>query len=420
MWCAGSFLPGLCPDSSRLGISGSPVVSFSGHVSKRTTKSGDSWGFRIELGPNPLTGRRRRRTRWGFSSEKEAERAFHIELTELESGASIDPTTMTIAEYLVGEWLPAHAQKIRLNTLASYRSAIEHHLVPHIGAIRLQNLGPRDINRLYEILAERGSQTGGPLSPKTIRNAHAVLRRALEDATKWEMIRRNPASVASPPAATRRPQVPGPWRGHEVRTFLESVRGGEFEALWILAATTGMRRSELLGLRHSDINLAAARLSVLQTVVLVNGQPTIGQPKTKRSARRVHLTGRAVEALEEHMTLQSRGEPEPGSRLVFARSEGQPLRPGWVTVRFTKLSLMAGLRHIRFHDLRHTWATLALEAGINVKVVSEQLGHANVSITLDTYSHVLPNIQADAVDRVADAIYNSDPAEGPRLQLVPS
>ncbi len=396
-------------------------MSFSGHVAKRTTKNGVSWCFVIELGRDPSTGGRRRRTGRGFSSKKEAEAALRRELTELESGAHVDRTVMTVAEYLVGEWLPAHAQKIRLNTLASYRSAIKHHLIPHIGAIRLQDLGPRDINRLYEILAERGSQTGGPLSPKTIRNAHVVLRRALEDAAKWEIIRRNPASVASPPAATRRPQVPGPWRGHEVRTFLESVRGDEFEALWVLAATTGLRRSEILGLRHSDINLASGRLSVLQTVVLVSGRPTIGQPKTKRSARRVHLTGRAVEALEEHMASQ--GEGEGSSRLVFTRSDGQPLGPGWVTARFTNLSRHAGLRHIRFHDLRHTFATIALEAGINPKVVSEQLGHANVSITLDTYSHVLPGLQADAVDRVADAIYNAEddgPAEPPRLQLVPS
>ncbi len=398
-------------------------MSFSGHVAKRTTKAGASWCYIIELGVDPATGKRSRRTGRGFATKKEAESAYRRELADLESGAHVDKTAMTVAEYLVDEWLPAHAQKIRLNTLASYRSAITHHLVPHIGAIRLQDLGPRDINRLYEILAERGSQTGGPLSAKTIRNAHVVLRRALEDAAKWEIIRRNPASVASPPAATRRPQVPGPWRGHEVRAFLESVRGDEFEALWVLAATTGMRRSEILGLRHSDINLAAGHLSVLQTVVLVSGQPTIGQPKTKRSTRRVHLTGRAVEALKAYMASQGRGEPEPGSRLVFTRSEGQPLRPGWVTARFTKLSQRAGLRHIRFHDLRHTWATLALEAGINPKVVSEQLGHANVSITLDTYSHVIPALQADAVDRVADAIYNAEaegPAEPRRLQIVPS
>ena len=398
-------------------------MTFSGHVAKRTTKNGVSWCFVIELGRDPSTGGRRRRTGRGFSSKKEAEAALRRELTELESGAQVDRTVMTVAEYLEGEWLPAHAQKIRLNTLASYRSAIKHHLIPHIGAIRLQDLGPRDINRLYETLAERGSQTGRPLSPKTIRNAHVVLRRALEDAVKWEIIRRNPASVATPPATTRRPQVPGPWRGHEVRTFLESVRGDDLEALWVLAATTGMRRSELLGLRHSDINLVAGRLSVLQTVVLVSGQPTIGQPKTKRSARRVHLTGRAVEALKAYMAAQAGGEPEPGSRLVFTRSEGQPLRPGWVTARFTQLSRRAGLRHIRFHDLRHTFATIALEAGINPKVVSEQLGHANVSITLDTYSHVIPALQADAVDRVAEAIYNAEddrPVDPPRLQIVPA
>ncbi len=398
------------------------VVSFSGHVSKRTTKSGDSWGFRIELGSNPTTGRRRRRTRWGFSSEKEAERAFYRELTELESGTSVDRTVMTVAEFLIGEWLPAHRQKIRPNTLDSYRSAIERHIVPHIGAIKLQKLEPRDINRLYATLTERGSQTGGPLAAKTVRNCHVILHRALEDAVRWGAIGRNPAASASAPAATGTPQVPDPWRRHEVKAFLDAVAGHTFEALWILAATTGMRRGELLGLRRRDVDFEAKRLSVVQAIVLVQGHPTIGPPKTKRSARRVHLNARAVDALQRHLSANSEQKPAD-TELVFTRNGGLPLRPGWVTAQFSKLSRAAGLRHIRLHDLRHTWATVALEAGINPKVVSEQLGHANVSITLDTYSHVIPALQADAVDRVAEAIYNAEdegPSEPRRLQIVPS
>ncbi|MEE9298696.1 MAG: site-specific integrase [Acidimicrobiia bacterium] len=390
-------------------------------MTKRTTKSGDSWCHVIELGPDPSTGTRRRRTRRGFPSKKEAQSALRRELTELESGAHVDRTAMTVAEYLVGEWLPAHSQQVRPNTLESYRSAIERHIIPRIGAIRLQHLGPRDINRLYAALAEGGSEAGEPLAPKTIRNAHVVLRRALEDAVKWELIRRNPAAAASPPTASRRPPVPDPWRRHEVRTFLESVTGDELEGLWVLAATTGMRRSELLGLRWSDVDLERGRLSVVQTVVPVRGKPEVGPPKTKRSARLVHLDATATEALIGRRRRLPVHLPEDA--FVFARSDGSALRHGTVTNRFQRLRERAGLRHIRLHDLRHTWATLALEAGINPKVVSEQLGHVNVSITLDTYSHVIPVLQADAVDRVAEAIYNAEdnqPSEPPRLQIVPS
>ncbi len=396
-------------------------MSFSGHVGSRPTKAGVSWYYMIELGRDPSTGERKRRTGRGFASKKEAETALRRGLTDLESGANVDRTVMTVAEFLNGDWLSAHRQQIRPNTLDAYRSAIQRHIVPHIGAIRLQQLSPRDVNRLYALLAERGSQTGGPLAPKTVRNTHVVLLRALADAVRWELIRRNPAAAASPPSAARRPRVPEPWRPHEVRTFLESVVGDEWEALWVLAATTGMRRSEILGLRWSDVNLTRARLSVVQTVVPVGGTPEVGAPKTKRSARQVHLDTTATAGLR----ARRRRLPVdlPDEALVFARSDGSPLRPGTVTNRFQRLRQRADLRHIRFHDLRHTWATLALEAGINPKVVSEQLGHANISITLDTYSHVIPALQADAVDRVADAIYNASddpPVEPPRLQVVPS
>ncbi len=398
-------------------------MTFSGHVTKRTTKTGISWCYIIELGVDPATGKRSRRTGRGFASKKEAEVALRRELTDLESGTNVDRTVMTVAEFLIGEWLPAHRQKIRPNTLDSYRSAIERHIVPHIGAMKLQKLEPRDINRLYATLTERGSQTGGPLAAKTVRNSHVILHRALEDAVRWGAIGRNPAASASAPAATSTPQVPDPWRRHEVKAFLESVAGHPFEALWILAATTGMRRGEILGLRRRDLDLAASRLSVMQAIVLVQGHPTIGPPKTKRSARRVHLNVRAVDALQRHLSANPGRKPEADTELVFTRNGGLPLRPGWVTAQFSKLSRAAGLRHIRLHDLRHTWATLALEEGVNPKVVSEQLGHANVSITLDIYSHVLPGLQADAVDRVAEAIYNAPddgPVEPPRLRAVPS
>ena len=396
-------------------------MSLSGHVDSRPTRAGVSWYYVIELGRDPSTGRRSRRTARGFDSKKEAEAALRRELTELESGAHVDRSAVTVAEFLMGEWLPARSQQIRPNTLEAYRSAIERHIVPHIGAIRLQQLSPRDVNRLYALLAERGSQTGGPLALKTVRNTHGVLLRAMNDAVRWELIRRNPAAAASPPSSARRPSVPDPWRRHEVRAFLESVAGDEWEALWVLAATTGMRRSEVLGLRWSDVDLERGRLSVLQTVVPVRGMPKVGAPKTKRSARLVHLDATATEALRARR--QRLPVDLPDDALVFARPDGSALRPGTVTNRFQRLRQRAGLRHIRLHDLRHTWATLALEAGINPKVVSEQLGHANISITLDTYSHVIPALQADAVDRVAEAIYNAEddqPVEPRRLRAVPS
>jgi len=390
-------------------------MSFSGRVVHRETTQGISWGYVIELGADPGTGRRVRQVRRGFPTRMEAEAELRRELVDLESGLQVDRSLMTVGDYLLGEWLPAHAQQIRGNTLDSYRSAISCHIAPHIGALRLQQVGPRDLNRLYQTLGESGSQSGGPLSPKTIRNAHVVLRRAFEDAVRWGLLRRNPVAAASPPSNGGRGRVPDPWQRHELLRFLRYVEGTPHEALWFVAGTTGMRRSEILGLRWMDVDLASGRLSVVQTVVLVKGSPQLGRPKTKRSARRVHLDERTVAALGR---LRSReGEVAPDDALIFTR-DGRPLRPDWVTNRFRRLCQEAGLRRVRLHDLRHAWATLALEEGINPKIVSDQLGHADVSITLDTYSHVLPSLQAEAVARVSDAIWQADHPSLPNLRIV--
>ncbi|MEX1208770.1 MAG: tyrosine-type recombinase/integrase [Acidimicrobiia bacterium] len=392
-------------------------MTYSGHVSGRGTKSGVSWGYVIEVGGDLATGRRARKTRRGFTTKREAEAALRGELVELESGSRVDRSLITVGDFLLGEWLSNHARVVRGNTVDSYRSAIECHIVPHIGVMRLQQVGPRDINQLYAILADRGSRSGGPLAPKTIRNAHVVLRRAFGDAVRWGLLRDNPAASASPPSTSVGPKVQDPWQPHEVRAFLSVVEGDEREALWRLAGTTGMRRSEILGIRWSDVNLEAGWLAITQTVVLQRGNPVIGSPKTRRSARRVYLDDRTIAVLAD---LRSHAN-ETARQLVFAHPDGGPLRPDRVTNQFRRICEQAGLRRIRLHDLRHTWATIALQEGVNPKVVSEQLGHASISITLDTYSHVIPSLQADAVTRVSDAIHSADSPPLPppsRLRVV--
>jgi integrase len=201
------------------------------------------------------------------------------------------------------------------------------------------------------------------------------------------------------------------WSVQELRRFLSSVQGHPYYAAFHLSATTGLRRGELLGLRWCDLDLENALLQVLQTVIVVNGEVLIETPKSPSSRRRVDLDARTVEVLRQHeraVTAGGGGASPPdltrGSGLVFSRAGGEPLHPTLFSYRFQRQVELAGLRRIRLHDLRHTHATHALQAGVHPKVVSERLGHSSITITLDTYSHVLPSMQREAAERVAALI----------------
>jgi integrase len=309
---------------------------------------------------------------------------------------------------------------VRANTFANYELMVRVHLVPGLGARSLQKLTPAHVSGFYGDLLDGRTAKGTPLGVKSVRNIHAILRKALGDAAEWGYMTRNPAERVKVPRAPRANQHAAKyqtWTQTEVRRFLAHVEDDELYSLWTLAATTGMRRSELLGLRWRDIDLDGSRLSVVQTLVMVKGELIFGEPKTKRSARVVHLDAGTVAVLRRHRieTLErglQTGTPVPD--LVFTLDD-EPIRPSLASRRFPKLAQQAGLPRIRFHDLRHTWATLALANGIHPKIVSERLGHSSIAITLDTYSHVTGTLQADAAEQVASLLFPAvDEPDGDR------
>jgi integrase len=235
----------------------------------------------------------------------------------------------------------------------------------------------------------------------------------LRDAVRWGRITRNPADAADPPraAATVRPTMTT-WTADQVRAFLEHTAEHRLHAAFVVLATTGMRRGECLGLRWSDLHLTACRVSIVQTVIAVNHEVRIGSPKTARGRRTVALDQGTVAVLRRHRQqmlaerlIMGAGFTDHG--LVFCRPDGGPLHPERFSRTFMIEAARAGLPRIRCHDLRHTWATLALSAGEHPKVVQERLGHANVSITLDVYSHVTEGLHGDAASRVAVIIFGA-------------
>jgi integrase len=380
-----------------------------------TRRHGKGWGWFFSA-PDPATGKRRFYSKNGFPTKKAAQEALSAELARFHKGAFLEPSKLTVQAFLLDQWLPAIEGRLRRSTRANYETNLQVHVIPALGALKLQRLTAPRIATFYSELLTSGRRDGKGLAPKTVRNIHALLHRALRDATRWGYVPHNRADDVDPPrGVSPQRQV---WTPEQLRAFLAHVRDDRLYALWLLVATTGMRRAELAGLRWSDIDFARARLTPRLPRVVVNYQVHESDTKTASGRRSLALDPATLEALREHRQRQAEEraiiEIADTNDLVFTWPDGRPLHPDLITDWFqrhakrvvweqdgrTKVSLPA----IRLHDVRHSYATAALAAGIPAKIISERLGHANVQITLDTYSHVIPGLDEQAAATVARLI----------------
>jgi integrase len=371
-----------------------------GHAYKR----GASWTAVYDE-PSP-DGKRRQRSKGGFPTQKAAQRFLTDQLSRIGGGTYVEPARTTVGDWCE-QWLDVQSSRLRPSTWESYRDVLRGRVVPELGHIPLQSLTAAQIDRLYAHLLSRGRSDGrGGLSARSVRYTHTILRRALSDAMRKSLLVRNPTDAADPPSASEaKAPTMRTWDASEVTRFLEHVAGDRLAAAWRLAASTGMRRGEVLGLHWRDLDLDAGRATVVQTLVAGAGSPRLSKPKSGRG-RSIALDAGTVRALRAHRKAQAGEQLALGPAyddhgLVFAREDGVPLRPRTFSRSFARHARGVGLPVIRLHDLRHTWATLALSQGVHPKVVQERLGHASVAITLDIYSHAVPAMQEDAAERVA-------------------
>jgi integrase len=357
----------------------------------------------IDLGVDG-DGRRRQKWHGGFRTSKEADVARAKLVNEIHTGSYVIPASTTMTQWVRASWLPMTEARVKPSTFDSYRRNMELHVLPVLGSKPLQQLTPPMLNALYAKLASGNSRK--PLSAKTISYIHTTIHKALEDAVDAGLLARNVADRAKPPRPSRR-STNGfqAWEPHELVRFLEHVRGTRLGAIWRLAAMTGMRRGEILGLRWADLDLDAARLSVRHAVIAV-AYATIESTPKSHNARVIDLDESTVTQLRVHHRRQNNERDEWGADyedhdLVVAKENGQPIHPHTFSRCFERLVEQAGLRSIRLYDLRHTHATLALKAGVPVKVISERLGHEAPAFTLKQYAHVIPGMQAEAAAKVA-------------------
>lgn len=355
------------------------------------------------------TGRRQTWHR-GFATRKEAEKARTELLGRVDRGGFVAPGRQTLSEYLLEEWLPARRVALKPGTWENYRMQTNAYVVSHpIGSLPLAAVDGPTLNSYYADLLTAGRRNGkGGLSNKSVRNIHGMLHKALADAVKWGRVLRNATDAADQPR--KRTVEMNVWTPEQLRHFVESTEADRLAAAWHLLVTTGMRRGELLGLRWSDIDLEGRVLAIRQSRTAVNYTVHTDAPKTERGSRIVSLDPETVSSLRSHhrRQLEERmlvGEGWQDTGLVFVRPDGSPIHPQRLSQWFAQVVRRAGLPAIRLHDVRHSYSTALIRAGVPVKTVSQRIGHASPTITMTIYQHVLPGDDEQAALVGARAIF---------------
>lgn len=367
-----------------------------GSIQKRTGPRGTTWYATVDLPRDPTTGKRRQK-RLSAPTRRQVEALVAATLHATATGDAADAGRTTVREYL-DRWLASVAATLRPATHRRYADLMRLHVVPIVGSVRLAKLAPLDVQRLY------ADRLAAGLSPTTVHQIHNVLHRALKQAIRWGMLARNVTEAVDAPQPVN-PECKT-WDARQVAAVLAAGDADPLAALWRLALLTGMRRGELLGLAWEDVDLDRGTLAVRRTLSRgTGGTWELGSPKTAHGRRSIALPASCVAALRRHRAGQNADRLRLGDAwhdrgFVFTNETGGPLHVNALVGRFRKVVAAAGVPTIRFHDLRHTSATLLLANGEHPKVVSERLGHSDVGITLNRYSHVTPDMQRGAADRL--------------------
>lgn len=385
-----------------------------GSIDKYLTPTGKThWRIRWDE-PTANNGVRRRRSQAGIKTRSAAKVALHDIQRRTALGMTTQDDRDTLGDYLP-RWLDGLC--VKPTTLANYATCVNRYLIPTLGSVRLRDLQPEHLDGLYRKLEKDGKNNGVGLAPKTVRHVHTAIRKALQDAVKRGRLARNVADDAHPPTQRQSRSQNArtkAWTVEELGVFLSTIRGDHQEALWVLTATTGMRRGEVIGLRWDALDLDEGTANIFRTVTEVSGKVIMSEStKTDASQRRIALDKETIRVLRAHRKRQTSEQLAAGpnwqgdSSSIFTWPDGVPLSPSYVSRSFTKLVRRLGLPEIGFHGLRHTYATLAICTGIPAHIVSRRLGHANVAITMTIYAHAFPTDDRDAAERAAAFLFGT-------------
>lgn len=364
------------------------------------------WEGKLTIGFDYTKNKPKRQTFYG-KTRTEVQKKMDKVKSELTSGKYIANNKIVLAEWL-DRWLTTYAKvTVRISTWESYESMCRVHIKPAIGNIPLQELRPEHLQNLYNEKLSNGRIKGGGLSPKTVGYIHAVIHMALQQAVKEQLVQRNVAELVSKPKQKRYEITP--LTIEQLKIFLNFAVGHRFYVPFMLECFTGLRRGELLGLKWQDLDLVKKTVTVKHSLIRTRQGLIFSEPKTAKSRRTIPIPEEIITTLKSHKAKQNEdkllaGKAYDNKDLVFCNSLGNPIDPRNFTEQFEGLLKQANLPRVRFHDMRHSHATMLLMLNEHPKVVQERLGHSTIAMTLDTYSHILPGMQEKATEKVSQAL----------------
>lgn len=373
-----------------------------GHIRER---SPGKWAIVLDV-PDPETGKRRRKWHTFHGTKREANTECARLIAELDGGSYIEPSKTTVREYFT-RWLAHEKANVSPKTHQRYEELLLKNVAPVIGSLMLNKLSSARIDGCWQKLLESGRRDGkGGLSPRTVHHCRRVMLTAMDQALKWDLLKKNPVALTRPPKVER--ETMGAYSASQTAILLDELQDTRIYIPSLLAALCGLRRGEILALRWRDVDLTNGLLSIKESAEEVGKEVRYKETKSGK-ARTVALSMTVKEELNRHRVGQAEEQLKLGMRpddnsFVVAQIDGRPLKPTSLTHEWTRLVAKTSLPRIRFHDLRHSHATQLLAAGVHPKIASERLGHSTIGITLDLYSHVMPGMQANAAEQVDAAI----------------
>lgn len=372
-----------------------------GHIRKR----GSKWSIVVDIGKDPKTGKRKQKWFSGYKTKKEAQADLARIINEIEQNTFIIPANTTLKDYLE-YWIKQRKPNLSPTTIYGYKTIINKHIVPELGNVQLKDLNPLMITEYYNNKLET-------LSGRTVLHHHRLLRKALQDAKGWQLIKLNPADhVETPKAKKYKANV---LNLDEIKELLKALEGHWLEVPICLMLFLGLRRGELLALKWSDVDYDNKTISITRNLVRAGdsgNELILKDPKTEESIRTIPISDNILNLLKKQNLRQKENKLKLGayykdSDFIFTTENGELINPASFSARFAEFIKDNNLKNIRVHDLRHTNATLMLKSKIPAKIASQRLGHSNTSTTLDLYSHVLKDMEKETSDKIDNMIFNS-------------
>lgn len=374
---------------------------------RQVTKNGKKyWEGRITVGYDPGTGKQKQRTVSGKTQKEVAQKMREI-AAELDAGTYHEPCKLTVGEWL-DIWTKDYLTSVKPRTQDSYKTTVDNHLKPAFGAMKLEALGTHDIQQFYNRLKD-GSGKQEALSPKTIRNIHGVLHKALEQAVDLGYLRTNPTDKCKLPKVEKTEITP--LDNDQIKAFLAACKGNLYEYVYIVTLFTGMREGEVLGLTWDCVDFEKGTVTINKQLLRQrksDGSHVLASPKNGKS-RYLTPPPYVMNVLQSQKERQAAWKEAAGSAwedtgLVFTNELGHNLSSQTVYLYFKDIVKQIGCPNVRFHDLRHSYAVVALQSGDDIKTVQENLGHHTAAFTLDTYAHVTKQMRQASADRMEQFI----------------